>query len=78
MWSPTACGCHKDDPGNLLPSINETIARVLEDGTMDSFIAEGQRAQRPGPGGLIFPIFLNDAYRGKLVYPAFHGLILFP
>lgn len=34
VWVP------KDDPGNLLPSINETIARVLEDGTMDSFIAE--------------------------------------
>ena len=30
----------KGDPNNLLPSINETIARVLEDGTMDSFIAE--------------------------------------
>ena len=30
----------KDDPNNLLPSINETIAKVLEDGTMDAFIAE--------------------------------------
>ena len=30
----------KGDPNNLLPSINETIAKVLEDGTMDAFIAE--------------------------------------
>lgn len=34
VWVP------KDDPGNLLPSVNETIARVLSDGTMDTFIAE--------------------------------------
>lgn len=34
VWVP------KGDPNNLLPSINETIARVLEDGTMDRFIAE--------------------------------------
>ena len=32
----------KDDPNNLLPSINETIAKVLEDGSMDAFIAEAQ------------------------------------
>ena len=30
----------KDDPKGLLPSINETIAKVLADGSMDSFIAE--------------------------------------
>ena len=30
----------KGDPNNLLPSINETIAKVLEDGTMDAFISE--------------------------------------
>ena len=30
----------KDDPHNLLPSINETIAKVLSDGSMDAFIAE--------------------------------------
>ena len=34
VWVP------KGDPGNLLPSINETIAKVLSDGTMDSFISE--------------------------------------
>ena len=34
VWVP------KGDPNNLLPSINETIAKVLEDGTMDAFIAE--------------------------------------
>lgn len=30
----------KDDPKNLLPSINETIAKVLADGTMDQYIEE--------------------------------------
>ena len=30
----------KDDPKNLLPSINETIAKVLSDGTMDKYIEE--------------------------------------
>ena len=34
VWVP------KGDPGNLLPSINETIAKVLSDGTMDGFISE--------------------------------------
>ena len=34
VWVP------KGDPNNLLPSINATIAKVLEDGTMDRFIAE--------------------------------------
>lgn len=30
----------KGDPKGLLPSINETIAQVLEDGTMDGFISK--------------------------------------
>lgn len=34
VWVP------KGDPNNLLPSINATIAKVLEDGTMDRFIEE--------------------------------------
>ena len=42
MWSPTGCGWPRTTPNNLLPSINETIAKVLEDGSMDAFIAEAQ------------------------------------
>jgi polar amino acid transport system substrate-binding protein len=30
----------KDDPKGLLPSINETIAKVLADGSMDAYITE--------------------------------------
>lgn len=30
----------KDDPKGLLPQINETIAKVLADGTMEEYIAE--------------------------------------
>ena len=30
----------KDDPKGLLPQINETIAKVLSDGTMEEYIAE--------------------------------------
>lgn len=36
VWVP------KGDPQNLLPSINATIAKVLEDGTMDGFIAKAE------------------------------------
>ena len=32
----------QDDPHNLIPSINETIAKVLSDGSMDAFITKAQ------------------------------------
>ncbi len=37
---PYCVWVEKDDPKGLLPSINATIAKVLEDGSMDAFIEE--------------------------------------